>query len=353
MAAQEGHDEIVAMLLKVGKADPNQAKTDSGATPLCMAAQEGHTEVVAVLLNVGKADPNIEMIDGPTPLEIAEENSHKDIADLLRQAGGQASRSFADSLAGMAEKKDQLPDITVQTSTGDYTTNFVVWAGGEFQYPKSIPHTVRVGHGTGYAAYADLPRGNHVVIGGSESGMDITHFLVGLGDTVTVLDASAPWNRRESDSSYGLSPYTFDRLHTLQASGKVKFIAERAERITPTEIKTKSQTIPLTNLAIDATGFDISKSIAGKLFNFQDGVPKITRLDESTICENVFLVGPHVQHQKAVFCFIYKYRQRFAVVAKEILARLGVTKGAPILQEYAKKNFFLEDLSECGDACVC
>ena len=352
MAAQEGHAGIVEMLLKVGKADPNQARTDSGATPLCMAAQEGHVDVVAVLLNVGKADPNLEMTDGPSPLDIAEEAGHKEIAHLLRQEGGRVSSNTADMIATQAAKRNQLPDITLKTSTGDYTAKFVVWAGGEFQYPRSIPHTLRVGHGTGYASYADLPRGKHVVIGGSESGIDITHFLVGLGDTVTILDADAPWNSHESDSSYGLSPYTFDRLRTLQASGKVTFIAERADSITPTEIKTKSHTLSLTNLAIDATGFDITKSIAGKLFNFEDGVPRITRLDESTVCENVFLVGPHVQHNRAVFCFIYKYRQRFAVVAKEMLARLGA-KGAPIIQEYAKKNFLLEDLSECDSACAC
>lgn len=74
------------------------------------------------------------------------------------------------------------------------------------------------------------------MIGGSESGIDITHFLVGLGDTVTILDANAPWNSRESDSSLGLSPYTFDRLHELQASGKVQFIAERAESITLAQV---------------------------------------------------------------------------------------------------------------------
>eukprot|EP00729_Bicosta_minor_P003217 gene3217-23761_t len=112
-----------------------------------------------------------------------------------------AAVSNADVVADMAASKSQLPDITVRTLTGDYTGKFVIWAGGEFQYPNSIPNTIRVGHGSKYAAYADLPRGDHVVIGGSESGIDIAHFLIGLGDTVTVLDDTAPWNSRESDSS--------------------------------------------------------------------------------------------------------------------------------------------------------
>ena len=183
-----------------------------------------------------------------------------------------------------------------------------------------------------------------------------------MGDTVTVLDASAPWGSRESDSSYGLSPYTFDRLRAVKASGRATFIAERAERISLTEIKTKSHTLCLTHPAIDATGFDITQSLAGRLFDFQDGVPEINKHDESTLYDNVFLVGPHVQHKtadtekRAIFCFIYKYRQRFAVVAKEMLARLGGNwqKGAEkILAEYEKKGFLLEDLSGCGDACPC
>lgn len=157
-----------------------------------------------------------------------------------------------------------------------------------------------------------------------------------------------------------LSPFTFDRLRSIRASGRARFIAERAESITRTEVKTKSHTFSLTNPAIDATGFDITKSLAGKLFKFEDGAPKITKHDESTISENVFLVGPHVQHspdgKKAIFCFIYKYRQRFAVVAKEILARLGKRwqeNGKKMIEEYDEKGFLLEDLSGCGDACPC
>lgn len=143
-------------------------------------------------------------------------------------------------------------------------------------------HTIRVGHGAAYSSYADLPRGKHVVIGGSESGMDVAHFLVGLGDEVTVIDPSAPWGRRESDSSYGLSPYTFDRVVELKASGKVTFVDERAETITATTVTTKSHTIEVAHPAIDATGFDISKSLAGQLFEFDDeGMPNITENDES------------------------------------------------------------------------
>lgn len=48
-------------------------------------------------------------------------------------------------IANMQAAKKAIPDICIKTSTGDYTAKFVVWAGGEFQYPRTIPHTVRVG----------------------------------------------------------------------------------------------------------------------------------------------------------------------------------------------------------------
>ena len=56
-------------------------------------------------------------------------------------------------------------------------------------------------------------------------------------------------------------------------------------------------------------------------------------------------------HGKAVFCFIYKYRQRWAIVAREILMRMGRYSRA--IADYGSKGFMLEDLSCCQDACSC
>ncbi|MEM1391202.1 MAG: hypothetical protein AAGG45_08985, partial [Pseudomonadota bacterium] len=66
---------------------------------------------------------------------------------------------------------------------------------------------------------------------------------------------------------------------------------------------------------------------------------------------NVYLVGPNVQHDKAIFCFIYKYRQRFAVVVSEILSRWG--QYSPVIADYAQQGFLLDDLSCCDGECVC
>eukprot|EP00041_Stephanoeca_diplocostata_P007777 m.112109 g.112109 ORF g.112109 m.112109 type:complete len:379 (-) comp17030_c0_seq2:60-1196(-) len=245
---------------------------------------------------------------------------------------------------------DEEPTITVHTSGNiSLTCKFLIWAGGEFQFPTHIPHTIRPA-----ASYCDIPCGQHVVLGGAESGMDAAYQLSQLGSRVTVLDESSPWSKRVSDSSLGLSPATLDRLRVMKASGKVTFIAERALTVTATEVQTATQTIPLEHPAINATGFDVRRSLAGDLFQFSpDGAtPLIKANDESTKYRNVFLTGPMVKHDKAVFCFIYKYRQRWAVIGREILRRLQVQDPGHIAI-YAKKGFLLDDLSCCAETCTC
>ncbi len=245
--------------------------------------------------------------------------------------------------------RDVLPkedDITLLTDQGKKRCRVLIWAGGEAQYPKSIPDTVRVG-----ISYKNFPKGHHVIIGGAESGMDAAYHLAKRGCTVSVIDPNAPWEVHVSDSSCGLSPYTFDRVRYLKKSGKVEFIAETTQNITKMRLQTQSRVLNLEHPAIDATGYNVQQSLAGKLFHFVNGTPHLTDQDESTKHQNVYLVGPNIQHDEAIFCFIYKYRQRFAVVVSEILARFG--EQSPVIAEYADKGFLLDDLSCCTEECAC
>ena len=63
-----------------------------------------------------------------------------------------------------------------------------------------------------------------------------------------------------------------------------------------------------------------------------------------------FLVGPTVSHGKLSFCFIYKFRQRFGVVANAICRGLGrdTTKAVEVCR---KMNMYLDDFSCCKSAC--
>ena len=78
----------------------------------------------------------------------------------------------------------------------------------------------------------------------------------------------------------------------------------------------------------------------------------LTLQDESTELPGLFLVGPEIKHNGHLFCYIYKFRQRFAVVARAIAGRLGVDTGP--LEYYRTHNMYLDDLSCCdADDCLC
>jgi len=88
-AAETGNIEAVKQHLAAG-VDVN-AKDKYGMTPLHNAAFEGHKEIAELLINKG-ANVNVKLesglFKGHTPLNIAIEFKHTEIADILRKHGG-------------------------------------------------------------------------------------------------------------------------------------------------------------------------------------------------------------------------------------------------------------------------
>ncbi|XP_036397225.1 ankyrin repeat domain-containing protein 50-like [Megalops cyprinoides] len=84
--AWRGHGVAACLLLESKGVDVNLACTQQGATALCIAAQEGHTDLVAVLLEKG-ADP--EHVDryGRSPVKVAAKMGHVGIVRLLESCG--------------------------------------------------------------------------------------------------------------------------------------------------------------------------------------------------------------------------------------------------------------------------
>lgn len=117
------------------------------------------------------------------------------------------------------------------------------------------------------------------------------------------------------------------------------------------------------------------------------GDPKLSPVDESTIAPGLFLAGPQVApqcarpthlslherllvfvvsvatrcsclsrsaaqvvHDDAVFCFVYKYRQRFAVITDQIAVRLGLDTTKAVAKA-RKHHMFLDDLTCCKATC--
>jgi cytohesin len=91
-AAANGHKEIAELLIAKG-ADVN-AETKDGFTPLYLPAANGHKEIVELFIAKG-ADVNAK--DNrlrKTPLDLADNEGQKEIADLLRKHGGKTGEEL-------------------------------------------------------------------------------------------------------------------------------------------------------------------------------------------------------------------------------------------------------------------
>lgn len=251
--------------------------------------------------------------------------------------------------------------FVLTTSNGAYNSSYVVWAAGEYQYPKknAFEGTHLCTHYSEINSFSDLDGDEHIVIGAYESGFDAMVNLIRARKIVTLLDDSDYLNLVKSDSSYSLSPFTRDRI---------EYVADLFDYYATTKVNSvefvndmyivrtaNNQTFTSPQKPINCTGFASSLSLVKGLFEFKDDYPLLNGFDESTKVRNLFLAGPQVKHKNALFCFIYKYRQRFAIVAEKIAKRMKVSSGKieKTLQEYKDNNFYLDNLSCCDDECIC
>ena len=85
-ASEDGDVKEVENILSTGMADVSCIWGPHGATPLNYASWKGHKDVVELLLDAG-ADPKNEDVKGHTPLHLAAEYGHKDVVKLLLDRG--------------------------------------------------------------------------------------------------------------------------------------------------------------------------------------------------------------------------------------------------------------------------
>lgn len=248
----------------------------------------------------------------------------------------------------------------VQTDGGALRTKHLIWAAGEFQYPQlhGFPGSELCQHTATISSYGELEGDEFVIVGGYESGVDAAYHLANRGKQVQLLDAGCPWQDESSDPSIALSTFTLERMREERFAEQVELFpntpvvtVKRQEDVY--EVYSKDgQRFETTAKPLLAGGFKGSHASISHLFEQRaDRYPLLSEHDESTIAPGAFLCGPAVRHDNHVFCFIYKYRQRFAVVAKAIATSLGLP--AEGLEEYRKWGMYLDDLSCCGEECVC
>lgn len=250
-------------------------------------------------------------------------------------------------------------EFRIETNSGALRAKHVVWAAGEFQYPRlnGFAGSELCRHTATIPSYEKLDGNDFIVIGGYESGVDAAYHLAYYDKRVRLFDKGCPWDTETSDPSVALSTYSLERMREdwfeeqvkLFPNAPIKLVTRKGDMFEVTTDAGKcfqSSTPPLL-----AGGFEANQKLVAHLFDQRDdGYPLLSEDDESTIVPGMFLCGPAVRHDNHVFCFIYKYRQRFAVVAKAIATSLGLP--AEDLEEYRQWGMYLDDLSCCGEECV-
>lgn len=246
----------------------------------------------------------------------------------------------------------------VETSQGRVQSKFVIWAAGEYQYPNlnPFPGAQYCWHNSQIRSWGDIEGEELIVIGGYESGMDAASNLIALGKKVGVIDPAEPWNNNHPDPSISLSPYSLQRLEFVERTGRLQLLGnttvKEVEKIAGGyAVYTDSQKYFTSHPPILCTGFDTSLKQIASLFDWSESYAALNENDESTLTPGLFVVGPSVQHGNLVLCFIYKFRQRFAVVASAIAQRLEIDTTP--LETYRQEGLFLDDLSCCDNDCVC
>ena len=248
----------------------------------------------------------------------------------------------------------------IDTEEETIRAKHVIWAAGEFLYPTTggFPGIELCRHTATVRRYAELDGDDFVIIGGYESGIDAAFHLAHQGKRCRILDKASPWESGGADPSIVLSTYSFERMRTLVFKERVELLPNAAvTSVTQDEEGFSVHTADGQNLhtpvpPLFAGGFDGSLKLVSDLFEQrEDGYPLLSDQDESTIVPGLFLCGPAVRHDDHIFCFIYKYRQRFAVVAKTLATSLGLP--AEGLETYRQWGMYLDDLSCCGGDCFC
>ena len=234
--------------------------------------------------------------------------------------------------------------------------------------------------------------------------MDAAVNLARAGKQSTVLASTATWNIQTPDPSAELAPHTADRLREVTAKDfhtrpklMAPLVVERVEKAeeggfnviakwkaaekhqiggqrkyfkghsedagtsAPAGAEGSELVVHTANPPVLCNGFEGSvASVARNLFDLADegdkakgclaGAPLLTNFDESTKVPGVFLVGPSVSHGGLSFCFVYKFRQRFGIVADAICRGLGRdTKSA--VEDAREMNMYLDDFDCCEGVC--
>lgn len=248
----------------------------------------------------------------------------------------------------------------LRTSKGSRYAKTVIWAAGEFSHPRRevFPGSELCPHTSDFRSWDDYAGDSATIIGGYESGIDAAYHLVRRGKKVIVLSSGEPWSADDPDPSESLSPFT--RLRLMETLSDYPDRLVLWGNTTVASVSRSSDAFVLETVEGDvfeyphapllATGFHSALEPIRDLFTWEGGVPQFTEDDESTLHPGLYYSGPSLVQRNSKFCFIYKFRARFGVIARSIVQRLQNRE--PDLEDDRQRGFLVDDL-ECCTNCEC
>ncbi|MGT2911187.1 NAD(P)/FAD-dependent oxidoreductase [Streptococcus cameli] len=263
------------------------------------------------------------------------------------------------------EKENQ--SYILNTDKGEFQATYLIMATGEFQNPwhadiEGAELAMHYGEIDSFhvSAKSDDP---FLIIGGNESACDALTNLAYMGNPVQLYTSRFGKSETAPDPSISLSPITQERVEHITKKPNFKVSIEegkkalRIQQVDGNYIVTFSDgtTATSSHKPILTTGFRSCAALIGgkELFEWQDGIPQVTEDDESTTADNVFLIGPSVRQKEVIFCYIYKFRQRFAPIIAHIAERENWELDPEELDFFKQNQMYLDDLSCCAVSCDC
>ncbi|MFT4244894.1 MAG: NAD(P)/FAD-dependent oxidoreductase [Candidatus Woesearchaeota archaeon] len=268
-----------------------------------------------------------------------------------------------------------------KTTTKTIESKYVIWAVGEFSFPNTevFEGSQYCIHNSTISNWENFVPSNYkkkfqeyVVIGGYESGADATYNLAKSHQKVTIFEKNEHFLEHITDPSKTLSPSTIERLESvtknfrvLESSQVIKiefdkknneytihYIKHVIDEFSD-DIKEEYNTHKVSTQPILATGFKNNTHLIRHLCSYDNkGSVDLNEEDEVKQTKNLYISGPQVRQGNILFCFIYKFRQRFAVIVEDICKKEGINY-QEVIDYYKEQNMYLKDLSCCEEECNC
>ena len=252
----------------------------------------------------------------------------------------------------------------IETNNGKVICRYLVWAAGEFQNPqikgiKGVEHCI---HSSAVKKPHDLNGDDFIIIGGYESGAQMAIEMVKHNKNVTLINPTKIDEADTSDPSKVLSPYTLNKFLEIKNTPNFSEVIGIAESVNKEgdyfSVQTDDKTIfKSSHPPICATGFSLVQKPIEKLITMRDdGFPLLKEeTDELYNQDDIYLAGPSVRHDSHIFCFIYKFRQRFGVIVEDILDKemYSINDIVSLVNIWKQNGLYLSDLSCCDQECVC